>query len=822
MNQDSNEFTRSHIVIQQGTEIAQYRIIEKIGAGGMGEVYLAEDTKLKRRVALKFLPVHLAAKEDVRTRFVREAQTVAKLNHPNIVGIHDVSEFNGRPYFVMEHIGGQSLHEFAHDKQLPLDLVVEYAIQICQGLGEAHRAGIVHRDIKAANIALDKQGRIRLLDFGLAAIEGDDKLTRTGSTLGTVSYMSPEQVSGREIDLRSDLFSLGVVLYELIAGRTPFRRDSEGATLQAIIQDNPEPLSRYKSDVPDKLQEIVGKLLDKDKELRYQSAEGVIADLKRLLYDSQQGGSTAGVRVGAKKSRNGLSAGIAVAVIAVVVAVYMFIGRTPEQVTNNQSSSIPMIAVLPFENLGAAEDDYFADGMTDEINSRLVGISGLGVISRTSSMKYKGSDKNLADIASGLNVDFILTGSVRWSKVGDNAKVRISPQLVRVSDDRPLWSDIYERDLMEVFAVQAEIASQIVEQMGLTLVEGERQELARPPTDNSDAYSYYLKGLDALLTLRVNFVNPRGLQNAGADLDRAVELDPNFALAHAARSIYYSMTGFFSEENEDRRIALESARRALELEPDLPQAHQAMGVYHNFIETDYTRALEEFNLAKRELHSDPDLLGSIALVQFRMGDFNDAIANFRKAAELDPINPSRHWQLGICLKSNLQFEEAGRAFDRALILDPTTVFAHMQRVGLYASMYGQWDKIKPVIDEALESVDSLNFFTVLSVYIDSLPEIDWSKMVSAFRDSGQSKTPDLDDYYSSLAMAYYWHDDLVSARVYADSARMELERKFEKNPEDVHGYSELGIAYAVLGDCEKAVENGQKGKEKLSIEECHW
>ena len=312
--------TRSFVPMSKGTMISHYKIIEKIGAGGMGEVYLAEDTKLKRKVAVKFLPSHLSPDNEIQTRFVREAQTIARLNHPNIISIHDVSEFKGRPYYVMELVEGETLRDISHDKPLPFDLIVDYAIQICQGLGEAHRAGIIHRDIKSANIVVDKQGRVRLLDFGLAVAKGDDKLTRTGSTLGTISYMSPEQVSGRDIDHRSDLFSLGVVLYELITGRTPFKRDNEGATLKAIIEDNPEPLTRYRSDVPEKLQDIVFKLLEKDKELRYQSAEGVIADLKRLMYDSSQSGYSRIVT--AKPKRTKLIVGIAAFTVVVIAAVF--------------------------------------------------------------------------------------------------------------------------------------------------------------------------------------------------------------------------------------------------------------------------------------------------------------------------------------------------------------------------------------------------------------------------------------------------------------------------------------------------------------------
>ena len=290
--ESDDDKTQSCVVLTKGTMVSHYRIIEKIGSGGMGEVYLAEDTKLNRKVALKFLPPHLCQDEECRQRFKREAQAAAKLNHPNIVTIHEVSDYQGRPFIAMELVEGLSLRDLAKGKELSIDRIIELAIQVCDGLGAAHGKKVVHRDIKPSNIVIDAYGRPKILDFGLAATQGGEHLTKTGSTLGTVRYMSPEQVQGKEIDQRSDLFSLGVVLYELIAGRTPFERDNEAATLKAITQDNPEPLARYKSDIPDELQRTVSKLLEKDSAYRYQTAAGVISDLRRLKKESISGPST--------------------------------------------------------------------------------------------------------------------------------------------------------------------------------------------------------------------------------------------------------------------------------------------------------------------------------------------------------------------------------------------------------------------------------------------------------------------------------------------------------------------------------------------------
>ena len=814
-DQNSNDNTRTHIVLTEGTMVQHYRIARKIGAGGMGEVYLAEDTKLKREVALKFMPSHLVTNPDVHTRFLREAQAVAKLNHPHIVTIHDVSEYQGRPYFVMEHIEGESLHHFAHDKPLPLEMIIEYAIQICQGLGEAHRAGIVHRDIKSANIAIDKKERVRILDFGLAAMAGDDKLTRTGSTLGTVSYMSPEQVSGREIDHRSDLFSFGVVLYELIAGRTPFRRDSEGSTLQAIMQEAPEPLSRYKADVPYQLQEIVTKLLDKDRELRYQSAEGVIADLKRLLYDSQPT-VTRAASVPIPKTKRGMFVGLGIGAIAIIVVAIAVMWSGGDNTRPIVEDKVPMIAVLPFENLGAAEDEYFADGMTEEITSRLAGISGLGVISRTSSMKYKTSDKSLKEIGRDLGVDFILEGTVRWSKVGDQPRVRITPQLVRVSDDRHMWADNYERALMEVFAVQEDIATKIVDQMGLTLLAKDQQQLASRPTENPDAYRLYLKALNAIRRDRFSTYDPK------EDLDSAVVLDPNFALAWALRSEYYTDRSFLSPNSDDAITALASAKRSLELQPGLAAGHLALGKFYNEVETDYGRALEEFSLAKSELHNDAELLNAIAYVQMRQGDFDNSHANYRKATEVDPLNPEMHADLSYSLAFTRNFDEAQRAIDRAIDLQPDRPGYYQSKIMLMMARYGEAEKLEPVIEVGLARCDTLKFAQSNWILAPYFPDLPWDSLMAENIKWARSNLPNDTAYYNSVFWMYLQAGNRKMMKLYGDSIRPFIEKEVKDSPENAFSNSQFGALLSMYGDCDQAVEYGLRGKELLSIDECHY
>ena len=811
-----NEPTSTSVILSEGIMVSSYRIIKKIGAGGMGEVYLAEDTRLHRQVAIKFLPANLVSNEDVRLRFMREAQAVAKLNHPNVVTIHDVSEFNGRPYYVMEHIEGKSLHHYAHDEQLPIDTIIEYAIQICQGLGDAHRAGIIHRDIKTTNIAIDSKGRIRILDFGLAVTAGDDKLTKTGSTLGTVSYMSPEQVSGREIDQRSDLFSFGIVLYELIASRTPFKRDSEGATLKAIMEDNPEPLSRYKSDVPEKLQEIIFQLLEKDKELRYPSAEGVMADLKRLNYDSRSTQQSFEVKI--KKSKVGMISGIigGLVIIMAIVTLLLLKQDTDEEIATND---MPMIAVIPFDNLGSAEDEYFADGMTDEIASRLASIEGLGVISRTSSMHYKNSDKSLREIGAELGVDYILEGTVRWSKIAGKTKVKITPRLVRVSDDLPLWAENYERTLLEIFAVQEDIAIKIVEQLGLTLFKNDRREVSSRPTNNERAYEFYLKALSTWRKIDL-WAAGRAAINP-IEVDSAVILDPNFAEAHALRAEFHSVRHFTTNSPESDSIAFESAQKALELKPGLPAGYRARGVYYNLVKRDYDRALEEFNMAKSELHNDADLLVDIALVLMRQGKFLEAQEHYRNAINLDPLNALKYMRLSQCLMYTNSWDEAELAINRAVALRPKNHWIRTFKLELYMNKYGEWEKMEPIVREALANADTLKFISKNFWLLDRLPGLPARALIDRFR-IRERDSINLYEHYQNTAEAYYVIGDSTMSLLYEDSARVLLERQLMDNPDQPHRVSNLGLSLARLGECERAVELGKEGKQLLSVDDCHW
>jgi len=794
----------------------------------MGEVYLAEDTKLGRRVAMKFLPAHLVSNEEIKARFVREAQTIAKLNHPNIVSIHDVSEFNARPYYVMELVEGDSLHTFVHEKTLPFDLIIEYAIQICQGLGEAHRAGIVHRDIKAANIIVDNKGRIRLLDFGLAAMVGDDRLTRTGSTLGTVSYMSPEQVSGREIDNRSDLFSFGIVLYELITGRTPFKRESEGATLKAIIEDPPEPLTRYKSDIPEKLQDIVNELLEKDKEIRYQSAEGVIADLKRLVYDSTQSGYTKVVTAKPKKRR--IMIGIAAAItIAASVGLYFLL--SPLDNTLSSSDKRPMIAVLPFDNLGATDDDYFADGITDEITSRVATLKDLGVIARTSILQYKGTTKRISEIGAELDVDYILEGTIRWDKSGDVDKVRITPQLIRVSDETHLWADNFQRDLSQIFDVQEEIAKNIAGALNLALKTKDHEALVYRPTENLEAYDLYLRAR--------NFLDFGNYIEAIELLDKATKLDKNFAAAFALKSQAHSQYAFGVEmgASEHTRPARLAYQRAFEIQPGMAEAHLARGIYLNLIERDYSGALEEFELALRGQVDEAGVLDAIALVKMRQGEWGEALDLARQVRELDPRSYQAEF---VTIHGNWlihNYDQALKAIERVISLNADFAEPYSLKAQILISMGAEAGEIQESMaewsrratdGEFISWIEGLTIFELLRIWNQP---IDVDEKITAAK---SKLLPDQNpNTYFYIGLLYKLKGEEDRSRVYMDSTSIVIENRVAKARSDTTGrfenfdvnneiYELISLAYSQTGRHGLAIEYARLDMETLPVEACHW
>ncbi|MCP4570267.1 MAG: protein kinase [FCB group bacterium] len=802
--ESNNDQTRSFIALTAGMEIDHYKIISKLGAGGMGEVYLAEDTKLDRRVALKFLPAHLSRDEDCRSRFKREAQAAAALIHPNIVTIYEVSEFKGQPFFAMECCEGRPLNEIIGQEDLPLAKIIDLTLQICEGLQEAHEGGIVHRDIKPSNIMLDKKGRPKLVDFGLAAVRGTDKLTKTGSTLGTLGYMSPEQIQVKSADSRADLFSIGVLFYEMIAGQKPFKGDNEAATLNAVLNEDPEPLSRYKSGVSGDLQRIVGKLLEKDPDLRYQTAAGVVSDLKRLAVSDD--------KPEAKPTGDWWNRFVvtgAVLILGVVVIYWSFFSDDPGS-TNQGKAAQASLVILPFENLGIPEDDYFADGITDEITARLAGIGRLRVISRTSAKQYRNSDKTVKQIGKELKVDYILEGTIRWDKTGDTSRVRIIPQLIRVTDDSHIWANTYERAITGVFAVQADIAGQIAEAMGVTLLEPEIQTITTQPTGNLEAYNYYLRGL--------LYWDERVHINHAIDMfEKAVELDSNFIQAYSkmAQMLGYAYINNINRTEEYYQAAHKAAEKAITLAAGHADGYLAKGYVYYYCDNDYDNALKQFSKALESQPNNSELLAAIGFVHRRQGHWEEALNRLQEVYRLDPRSFQSIDPLVRTLFFMHRLDEAKQVINDALKWATNNERAHT------------WKLFVEIFTGANTS-ETHTLLKNLSLYAERPGFEYWSEIVDMFlRDypsalsrrslPGGYMLADSVEFYVQKGRIYSYMDSIEISHTYFDSARMVSEARIAALPGSAFQHSGLALAYAGLGRKEEAVREGQRAVELLPV-----
>lgn len=658
MSDNSSEPTRiSTRNLAPGGMINHYRIGEKIGAGGMGEVYLAEDTKLNRKVALKFLPAHIAGSPDIRARFTREAQSAAQLDHPNIVTIHEVGEWESQPFISMQFIDGRTISHYCKEQPLSITQVINIMLQVAEGLAKAHAFGITHRDIKSANIILDKELRPKILDFGLASMQGNEMLTKAGSTLGTVAYMSPEQARGMELDHRSDLFSLGVVMYEMIAGRTPFKLDNDIATMNKILNDDPEPLARFKSDVPPELQRVVSKCLAKNRDERYQSASDLAADLRTLARS---------------------------------------LGSGEYSSLSKVASSKPSIAVLPFSNMSAdPENEYFSDGLTEELLNVLARSPELKVTGRTSSFAFKGKQEDLRGIGQKLGVGTILEGSVR--KAGN--RVRITAQLVNTADGFHLWSETYDRVLDDIFAVQDEIASAVSKAMHVKLVGVSTTKR----TVNPECYALILRADHSQLLM-----TKESLSVALELYNKAVKVDPGEVRAWAGLSVTCGSRiayGFTNYEDE-YVLAREAAEKALALDDESAEAHEAMSFVCAALELRMRDGLPHIRRAHELAPSNSAIVTSAAVWEMLFGNFDRAIELCKSATELDPLNPWAFRELGRIFTYAGRGNEAWTALTRALEMSPDMATIHTG-LSWVAFLKGSFEEAKTLI--AKEKVAGYRF-----------------------------------------------------------------------------------------------------------------
>jgi TolB-like protein/tRNA A-37 threonylcarbamoyl transferase component Bud32 len=623
-----------------GKTISHYRIIEKLGQGGMGVVYKAEDTTLKRVVALKFLPSELTRDADAKARFNREAQAAAALNHPNICTIYEVGEHDGQSFIAMELVEGQSLKDRIDRGPLPIDDAISLAIQTGEGLGEAHEKGIVHRDIKPGNIMLASRGQAKILDFGLARLGAHTKLTKADTTLGTVAYMSPEQASGRDVDRRTDIWSLGVVLYEMITGLLPFKGEYEQALIYQIMNDAPEPITSLRTGVPMELERIATKCLEKKLDERYQTAADLVADLRRLQRTLGAGTGTA-QRSAATTGKPGrkvrwwywAAPAIAVAIIAVVM-----LREMPRRAAPPEEKSI---AVLPFVDMSPERDqEYFCDGMTEELINRLSRIQGLRVPARTSAFMFKGKTDDIRDIGGKLNVRTVLEGSVR--KAGN--ELRITAQLINVADGYHIWSEQYDRELKDVFVIQDEISTAIVNALKLQITSEERLKISERPIDNVAAYECYLKAYD-----KVWRFSESALDSAEQYLQEGVAIVGDNALLYSALAlVYWQYVNIGARQEDYITKSEEYAQKALALDPNFPMANEVLAtIYKDFLGNPQ-EALLHYKNALAVNPIELNVLRKLAYTYIvNIGKPASALPLMERARQVDPLEPWKYLSQGM-------------------------------------------------------------------------------------------------------------------------------------------------------------------------------
>jgi eukaryotic-like serine/threonine-protein kinase len=634
-----------------GRTIGHYKLSEQIGTGGMGDVYLATDITAGRKAALKLLPTRFTRDAERLKRFQQEARAVVRLNHPNILTVYEIGEDHSIHYIASELIEGETLRDRLTRGPMQLSEAVDIAIQVASALAAAHQAGIVHRDIKPENIMLRPDGYVKVLDFGIAklaeqevpiTIPRDEALllveTNLGAVLGTIRYMSPEQACGAPADKRTDIWSLGVVLYEMVTGHAPFTGNTPREVMSSILESEPPPLTRYNTQTLPELQRTISKTLRKDREERYHSAHELLEALKNLRRKLEAELERAAAPLWPRWARS--RAALALVLLAGALALAL-----PFYWHRNLPTSPPpekSIAVLPFENLSRDQENaFFAGGVQDEILTNLAKIVDLKVISRTSVMQYKsGTKRNLKEIAQQLGVSNVVEGSV--GRAG--SKVRVSVQLIDARTDTHLWAEHYDRDVANVFAIQAEIAQQIADQLRSKLSPAEKAAIAERPTADPVAYAFYTqaKAID----------DESDWEGADRSLNRKVELlekatqhDPNFALAYCAlaktQCDLYSVTWPESLSGAHLDLAKKAADAALRVRPDFGKAHLELARYYFYAGDhtgDFDRAREELTIARRKLPNDSEALFIAARIDRRQNRWDDALANFQKAKELDPRN----------------------------------------------------------------------------------------------------------------------------------------------------------------------------------------
>ncbi len=653
-----------------GKQISHYQIIEKLGGGGMGIVYKALDTKLDRFVALKFLPPYLGTDDD-KKRFLQEARAASSLDHPNICTVHEINETeDGQLFIAMACYEGETLKEKIENScagangrsPLQVEEAVEIAIQICHGLERAHQAGIIHRDIKPANIMITTRHEVKILDFGLAKLAGQSELTREGSTPGTVAYMSPEQTMGTPVNHRTDIWSLGVIMYEMLTGELPFKGDYDQAVIYSILKEEPQKMTSVRNEIPPQLQEIVDKSLVKNPDKRYQHVHEVLNDLQALggIAKTSTFRSVLIRKRRILKRQGAFYAFVSALLFLSLFAYFFFI---PSLTLDRNSKTI---AVLPLENLGSdPENEYFSDGITDDIREQLSKVSELRVISRYSVMQYKSNPKNLQEIGEELGAGTILDGTIRRQK----DRVRITVELVDVTTLEQLWAETFDKALSNVFQIQSDIAQKIALTLKAELTVHEKARIEKAETENLTAYEYYLKGREYYS----RFNNQRNEQ-AIELFKKAIELDPKYAQAYAGLAEAYAARRYtFGHSRAWLDSAITMGEKALAIDSNSSEAYSALGhayLWHWYIKDRFPKALKALNTALELNPSNRAALRYLAELKEYKGELEEALRLYKRARDLNPLNVSTYNRIANIYSKLGDSDAAEKWFANARELNP--------------------------------------------------------------------------------------------------------------------------------------------------------
>ncbi len=807
----------------------RYSIKRELGRGGMASVFLAQDRKHGRPVAVKVLRPEIAGALGT-DRFLLEIQIAAHLNHPHVLPLLDSGEADDLLYYVMPYVEGETLRErLTRVGQLSVEDALQITREVANGLAYAHSRGLVHRDIKPENIMLSS-GHAVITDFGIARAmdqAGDERLTRMGIAGGTPAYMSPEQWSGAErLDGRSDLYSLACVLYEMLVGEPPFTGPNPQVLMARHLQATIPPARLVRPAVPEHVEEAINRALAKVPEERFESvhdfAEALAASAapvtetprRSTVARSSLPPSTAAARTrGAPLPRPLTYAAIALfLLIGAFMAFQRFGVRSLE--------AAPMrIAVLPFENLGPPEDEYFADGITEEISGRLASIGSLGVIARTSTMQYRGTTQPVDEIGEELGVAYLVTGSVGWERTGANGSgenVRVRVRLVNVTDGTQAWGDNYQVALAGVFEVQSSIAERVAQALNLVLLEPERRRLTAQPTANMEAYDLYLQGNSYYNRSWAR----EDLEKALEMYERAAQLDPEFALAFAqiARTQAW-MYRLRHGQSEDRLVASHrAAERALALDPDLPEAHLSLGLYHYWGRNNYERAVDEFMKARSLQPGNAEVHRQIGNVRRRQGMFDATIESYQRAAELDPRSHINWFNLGETYLFIHQYAAAEPHLDRVLLLAPGFFEGYLQKARLYLMWKGDVAAAREMLRLGEERVPPERWRPWVGFWLTGFTRIVYDDL-EGLLDRMAPGTLALDSavYHAAKGEIYgrLNRRDLMLASY--DSARVLLERKREDDPGQAWVHGVLGFVYAGLDRPPEAVRSARRAVELLPV-----